>query len=306
MIETIQQFIQAFNNRELATSIWILLAAILCVFYSKTRKPLFQAIKILFAWKLLISYMLMLTYIACIIWGLKAIAVWRIDHIHITFLWCICVAFVKLFDCQKAKDQNFFKESVKDNIKGLIFLQFFINLYVFNIWVEFMIIPIFGIIGAMKAITERSKNYEIVDKLLNYILLANSFFLLIYAAYYLIYDFKNFTSMQIFESFYIPILLSILFIPFIYLTALLEAYEIFFIRLRFFVSDKTVLRYAKQRTIFSIQLNLWKLNRWSDYIIKNWRFKNNNEIEEAVAEFRQIPALSNPNIEINKDNETKQ
>jgi hypothetical protein len=239
----------------------------------------------------------MFTYIACIIWGLKAIAVWKIDHIPLTFLWCVCVAFVMLFDFQKANDQNFFKESVKNNIKGLVFLEVFVNLYVFNFWIEFMIVPIFAIIGGMKAIAERDKEYEIVNKFLNYILVATGLFLIFYAAYKVVTDFENFATIQNFESFYIPMLLSILFIPFVYITALLAAYETFFTRLQFFVPEKAILRYAKLKTILSIQFNLWKLNRWSDYINKNWRFKNKNEVKEAVAGFKQVSALSNPNNE---------
>ena len=241
--------------------------------------------------------MLMFTYIACVIWGLKAIAVWKIDYIPLTFLWCVCVAFVMLFDFQKANDQSFFKNSVKDNIKGLVFLEFFVNLYVFNFWVEFMIVPIFAIIGGMKAIAERNKEYEIVNKLLNYILVAAGSFLILYFAYKVLTDFENFETIQNFESFYIPILLSTLFIPFVYVAALFAAYETFFIRMKFFVPEKTVFRYAKLKTILSIQINLWKLNRWSDYINKNWRFKNKKEVKEAVAGFKQVSALSNPNNE---------
>jgi hypothetical protein len=297
MIETIQKFIQAFNNRELAVSIWILFVVIWCVSYSKVRKPFFQVIKAFFAWKLTFSYMLMFTYIACVIWGLKAIAVWKIDHIPLTFLWCVCVAFVMLFNFQKANDQDFFRDSIKDNIKGLVFLEFFVNLHVFNFWVEFMFVPIFAIVGGMKAIAERNKEYEIVNKLLNYILISTGSLLIFYAAYMMVADFKIFATLQNLESFYIPILLSILFIPFVYIAALLAAYETFFIRLQFFVPEKSVLRYAKLKTILSIQYNLWKLNKWSDYINKNWRFKSKKEVKEAVAGFKQVSALSNINSE---------
>ena len=132
-------------------------------------------------------------------------------------------------------------------------------------------------------------------KFLNYILVATGFFLILHAVYKVVTDFENFATMQNFESFYIPILLSILFIPFVYITALFAAYETFFTRLSFFVPEKTVLRYAKLKTILSLRFNLWKLNRWSDYINKNWRFKNKNEVKEAVARFKQVSALSNPN-----------
>lgn len=124
MIESIQKFTHAFNNRELAVSIWILFAVIWCISYSKVRKPFFQVIKAFFAWKLAFSYMLMFTYIACVIWSLKVIAVWKIDHIPLTVLWCVCVAFVMLFDFQKVNDQNFLKIQLKTILKDLSFWSF--------------------------------------------------------------------------------------------------------------------------------------------------------------------------------------
>ncbi|MEW6673395.1 MAG: hypothetical protein AB1427_16965 [Thermodesulfobacteriota bacterium] len=224
-------------------------------------------------------------------------AIWKIDHIPMTVLWSVFVAFVMLFNFRKANEQHFFKNSVKDNIKGLVFVEFFVNLYVFNFWIEFIIVPVSAFIGGMKAIAERNKEYEIVDKLLNAILIAAGLFILFYAFYNVVTDFENFATIQNLESFYMPILLSILFIPFVYISALVAAYETLFIRLQFFVPDKAVLRYAKFKTILSIQFNLSKLNRWSDYINKNWRFKNKKEVKEAVAAFKQVPAFSNPNDE---------
>lgn len=297
MTEAFQKFIAAFNNRELAISMWILFIIIWCVFYPKTRKPFFQLIKAFFAWKLVIAYIFMFIYIACVILGLKALAIWKIDHIPLTILWCICVAFAMLFSYRKANDQGFFKNASKDQIKGLVFLEFFINLYVFNFWVEFMLVPVFAIIGGMKAIAEMKKEHENVNKIINYILMAIGSFLILYTAYMIVTDFKNFATLQNLENFYMPILLSILFIPFVYISALLIEYETFFVRLQFFVPDKSVLRYAKLKTILLSKFNLWKLKRWSQHINVNWRFKSREEVNEAVTTFKQASSLSNSSNE---------
>ncbi len=297
MIEAIQIFFQALNNRELALLIWIFFAIIWCITYSKTRKPFFQLCKAFFAWKLTLSYLLMFTYITCVIFALKLINIWNVDHITLTVLWSICVAFVMLFNFQKANEPGFFKKSIKDNVKWLVFLEFFTNIYVFNFWIEFIIVPVAGIIGGMKALTEGDKEYEIVDKFLNFILIVAGLVLLIFSSYKVVTNFKNFATTENLEDFYMPILLSILFIPFVYIAALIAAYEMHFTKLQFFVPDKAVLRYAKFRTMLSIKFNLAKLNRWSDYINKNWRFKHREEVKEAVAAFKQVTSFTNPKNE---------
>ncbi|GAB4343141.1 MAG: hypothetical protein Kow0089_18740 [Desulfobulbaceae bacterium] len=149
----------------------------------------------------------------------------------------------------------------------------------------------------MKAISEKSKEYEVVDKLINYIFVAFGVFVLIFNIYKAVTDFENFATIQNLENFYMPILLSILFIPFIYMAALIAAYETFFVRLSFFVPMKPVLRYAKLKSILSIRLNLWSLNSWSDYINKNWRFKSKEEVKEAIVAFKQYSSLEHENKE---------
>lgn len=297
MIEALQKFLAAFNNRELAISVWLLFIIIWCLLYPKTRKPFFQLIKAFFAWKLVIAYILMFIYIACVILGLKALTIWKIDHIPLTILWCIFIAFVMLFDYRKANDQGFFKNAFKDHIKGLVLLEFFINLYVFNFWIEFMLVPVFAIFGGMKAIAERKKEHENVNKILNSIIVATGSFLILYAVYMIVTDFKNFATLQNLESFYMPILLSILFIPFVYTSALLIEYETFFIRLQFFVPEKSVLRYARLKTVILTKFNLLKLKKWSQHINVNWRFKSRREVDEAVTSFKQSSSLGNAKSE---------
>ena len=107
-----------------------------------------------------------------------------------------------------------------------------------------------------------------------------------YAGYMLVTDFINFATLENLESFYLPVLFSITFIPFVYFFALYSGYETFFIRLDFFVEDATVLRYAKRETIFAHKLNLWKLNKWSKYVISSWRFKDKQEVDAAILAFK--------------------
>lgn len=293
----IKECFHSLNNRELALLIWILFAIIWVVSYPKIRKSFFNLIKAFFKWKLTLAYLLMFLYITCLVLILKAIAIWKIDHIPLTVLWSLCVAFSMLFNYKEANRKNYFKNSIKDNMRGLVFVEFFVNLYVFNLWIELIIVPMSAIIVGMKAITEKNKEYETIDKFLNLIFILGGFSILFYVGYKTVTDFENFATIQNLESFYMPILLSILFTPFVYISALMAAYETLFTRLQFFVPDKAVLRYAKFTTMLSIGFNLPKLIKWSDYINKKWRFKNKKEVKEAIASFKQIPSQLNSNDE---------
>lgn len=273
---------QKFSNREFAITIWILIAIICVLSQPKIRKSLFQVIKAFFAWKLAISYVIMFAYITLVIIPLNAVGIWKLPHLPVTLLWVLCVAFVMLFEFSKANDQNFFKDAIKDNLKGLIVLEFLINLYVFDLWVELILVPVFGILGGMIAIAETDEKYEIVKKLLNYIMAFIGLTFTGYAIYMVVTDFEHFATL---ENFYLPILLSIMFLPFVYFAALYAGYESLFVRLQFFVKDGALLKYVKKKTILAFGPNLWVLNKWSKHI-NTLRFKDKEEVDEAVRNFK--------------------
>jgi len=280
-------FFSALNNRQIAIAVWIFIAIIWAVTNSKIRKSLFHVTKAVFAWKLTISYLLMFTYITAIIMVLRTVGIWKMSHLPITVMWGVFVAFVMLFEFSKANDPKFFRNAFKNNLKILIILEFVINLYVFDLWIELLIIPFSAILGGMIAISETDKKYEITKKFLNFIMSLMGLLCIGYASYMVITDFKHFATIKNLESFYLPILFSITFIPFVYFSALYSGYENLFIRLGFFIDDSSVLKYAKMRTIFAFNLNLWKLNKWSKYIYSSWRFKSNQEVDKAILLFKE-------------------
>jgi len=286
MINTAINLLQELSNRELAIAIWIFIAIIWVLSHSKIRKSFYQVLKAFFAWKLSISYTIMFAYITVIVMALNAFGIWKIAHLPITILWGMCVAIIMLFDFSKANDPNFFKNAFKGNLKGLIVLEFLINFYVFDLWIELILVPVFGVFGGMIAIAETDEKYETVNKLLNFVMGLIGLVFIGYASYMVVTHFKDFATLENFENFHLPILLSIMFLPFVYFTALYAGYETLFIRLQFFVQDAAVLKYAKKKTIFAFNLNLWELNKWAEHINTSWRFKAKNEVDEAIMGFK--------------------
>ena len=280
-------FFKELNNRELAIAIWLVIGLIWSLTNANIRKSLFQVVKAFFAWKLTLLYMMMLIYISSIVMAMSAIGVWKQNNLPLTILWAVFVAFVMLFNFQKASKPNYFRSSLKDNLKALVILEFIVNLYVFPLWVEILFVPFMVIIGGALAIAETKPEYGIVKKLFNFIMTLIGLIFIIYAGYMIVADVRQFATFDNFEKFYLPIVLSITFIPFVYLFALYSGYEIFFIRLDFFVEDKSVLKYAKRKIVWAFNLNLWKLNKWAKYVSSSWRFKDKQEVDVAIQTFKK-------------------
>lgn len=301
MIELLFGFCQKLSNREIAIFIWIGLFLIWGLTQRKIRDSFSSVLKAFFAWKLTLSYLVMFLYIAIILILLHSLGIWKFSHIVNTILWIVGVAFVMLFEHSKANNESFFKHAIKDNLKFLVALEFFINLYVFSLWVELLLVPVFSVLGVMLAIAESNKQYEVVQNGINYIMAIIGTFFIGYAVYMAVSDFNSFLTLENFKNFGIPILLTIMFSPFIYFLALYVNYETLFIRLQFFVNDKSLLRHVKKKTIFAFRLNLWVLNKWAKHI-NTLRFEDKNSVDEAIRKFKNMikyqPARADTKINI--------
>lgn len=295
MIELLISFSKKLSNREIAIAIWILSVIIWGLTQHKIRKSFFLVVKSFFAWKLTISYLVMFSYIAIMLLVLHAVGIWQVSHATNTILWVVCVAFVMLFENSKANDESFFKNSIKNNLKILVVLEFLINLYVFSLWVELLLVPVFGILGGLIAIVEFNKQYAGVQKSLNYVMAIIGTFLIGYAVYMAVSDFNIFFTLDNFQNFILPVLLTIMFLPFIYFWALYVNYETLFIRLQFFVKDGALLPYVKKKTILAFGLNLWVLNKWSQHI-NTLRFNDDKSVDEAIREFKDSKSTINENV----------
>jgi len=200
-----------------------------------------------------------------------------------------------LFETSKANDESFFKNSVKDNLKVLIVLEFLINFYVFSLWLELLLVPVFVILGGLLGIASYNKQYASLQKSLNYIMVIIGTFLIGYVLYMTVSDFNKLITLNNFENFILPVLLSIMFLPFIYFWTLYLNYETLFGRLQFFVSDRALLPYVKKKIILAFGLNLWVLNKWSRHI-NTLRFENKNNVVEAIREFKSAKFTISENL----------
>jgi len=286
MIDVFADIIKNLSNREAAIAIWLLIGLIWAFTQSKIRQSLLLVIKSFFAWKLSMSYIAMLSYIAMILFILHLVGIWNMIHITTTILWVICVGFVMLFENLKANNESFFKNSVKANLKVLVVFEFLINFYVFSLWVELLLVPVSGILGGLLGIAATKKEYASLQKSLNTFMAIIGTLLVGYALYMTINDYKNLFTLHNFESFILPILLTIMFLPFVYLWAVYANYETLFIRLEFFVSDKSLLPYLKKRTFLAFRLNLWSLNKWAKHI-NTLRFEDRASVDQSIRAFKK-------------------
>ena len=187
-----------------------------------------------------------------------------------------------------SEDENSFWNATKDNFRVTAALEFVVVFYTFSLWAELIIVPVTTILIAMQVVAEGKEDYKPVEKLLNSLLSLFGISLLIYATYRLVADFSNFTQPETLTDFSLPVLLSLLFLPFLFVVALYMNYEIVFVRLDFKIKDAKLRRYAKCTALFGFHVRTGLLRRW----IRNIQFKTPTSRSELKASITRVKDLA--------------
>jgi len=278
---------EALNNREISILIWISIFLCYGFLNSGVRSSLIDVVKAFFDKKLTIVYVMMFGYIGGMLCALSSIGYWGLSNYTAIGMWVICVAFLTLFEFKKANNENFLVEVFKDNLKLIIVLEFIINLYVSSLIVELTMVPVLFIITAVMAYSENRKEYEPAHKLSTRMLGIIGTVICVSAIWRLFNDFENFATVKSLGDFLTPIILSLMFIPFVYCFALFANYETLFVRIQFFVKnrDEEISKRAKLKTVLAFGLNLRALNDWAKELSKHW-FESAEQYSKALSEFK--------------------
>jgi hypothetical protein len=259
--------VDILNSREIAIALWMLAISIYIFSSSKmaeVRTAFKGVLSAFFARQIISVLCLMVAYMALVIYWLSELNLWNAEQLKNTVFWCASVGFMSLFKLEQIKkDKSFFKQSVIDNLKLLAILQFVVGVYTFPLWVEVFIVPVLALIGGILAIAETDKKHHKVKVLIEYCLSFFGVALIVYTLYMLTTNFGEFGKKRTAYDFFVPPLLTLCYLPFVFFMLVYSTYEQAFIRLKFSIKDR-FLRYAAKLyafILFNVRVSL--LERWS-------------------------------------------
>ena len=262
-----RKLVDILNNREIAIALWLLAISFYIFSSSKmaeVRTSFKGVLSAFFARKIITVLCLMLFYMATVICWLSELDLWNAEQLKNTVFWCVSVGFMSLFKLEQIKkDKNFFKHSVVDSLKLLAILQFIVGVYTFPLWGEVLLVPVLALIGAMLAIAETDKKHHQVKVLLEYCLSLLGVVLIVYTLYMLTTSFGNFGKAKTAYDFFVPPLLTLCYVPFLFFMMAYSTYEQVFVRLTFSINNRFH-RYAAKFyafVLFNVRIRL--LERWS-------------------------------------------
>ena len=260
------------NNRDWALIIWFIVLVLYIGFSPKmedTRKSFNNVVSAFFVKQILTILLLMLAYITGIIYFLHEYGIWEFNQIKNTLVWMFIVGFLTLFKLESIKnDKSFFKHSVLANLKLVAIIQFIIGVYPCDLLIEIALVPFFIFMGFMIAFAESDKDkYHQVLRVLNGIMVVAGIIIISYAILGLFTEFDKFAKEQTAYDFIIPPLLTLLYLPFIFVMMIYTTYENVFVRVNYFIK-KPLLRFLSKLValiVFNVRTEL--LERWAKSLV---------------------------------------
>ncbi|WP_312225345.1 hypothetical protein [Stutzerimonas nitrititolerans] len=284
------------NNREIAIALWLVAIAIYIFSSSKmrdVRKSLRNLLSAFFARQIISVLILMTIYMGVVVYWMFEADLWNSGQIKNTIFWLVAVGFMSFFKLESIKkDKSFFKHSVIDNLKILAIIQFVVSVYSFPLWIELLLVLILALTGGMHAIAETDEKYNQVKKLLEGLMIFFGITIIVYTACMLIISFNEFGQASTAYDFFVPPLLTLFYLPFIFMVMVYSTYEQAFVRLMFAIKENKLRLAAKTYAILFFNFRLALIERWLNHISRE-KISSHKELINSFKHIRKLTKLEN-------------
>lgn len=257
------QFFASFDNREVAAALWLLVAIVGAAMNTTIRVSMVGLLRVFFARQILIGVVFLFTYIGVIVFLLERVGIWAPSQLKLTLLWLCTAGLLGLFSAPKVSENpELISRAARDTFQITMVFEFFVNLYRMPLAAELVFVPFAVFLGAMIAVSELNEDHGSVNKFLNSVAMVLGLALLAYAGWKTLDDLSTIANVETARSFVLPILFSVLLLPFVWLVAVYCAYESVFVRLQFLVKDKSLHPYIKRSLLLKYRGNIRYLRAW--------------------------------------------
>ncbi|WIE52559.1 hypothetical protein [Pseudomonas sp. GM17] len=252
------------NSREIATLIWVVGFFLFCGYkYKEVRRSYLSLAKAIIQRQIIVFLILSAFWISLCVFVLYKAELWGYENLKTVLVWGVVFSFVSMSELTKiSDDKSFFGRVSGDSIKVTAIVVFISGLYTFDFWVEILLVPLLALVSILNAVSVLDKKNEPARKFLYGVLVIAGLVLLGYSGYKIFNDFWSFATSKNFKDFIGPVVLTLLFLPFVYVYSVYVAYQTVFARLR--LSGEQIARYAKWQMILRFRTNTSLVRTWAN------------------------------------------
>jgi hypothetical protein len=282
-----QNLFSIFNSRELAILTLVFAGILVAVFFKQPRSLVWDFLKIVFSLLKMRLYVLMLVYVAAWVFLFYKLELWELGLLKDTIKWLIFAGTVTFVHFQKfQEDSKEYMKVFKEVFTFSILLEFFTDKFTFGYWAELVIIPVFLFVGLVRLFTEKDKKYRSADKVFQRFLFLGGALFLIHLVLHGIKEFKSWFTIESLKEFLLPIVLSVILMPYIFALSVYAVYQWQFKVLERKLGEPGLLGYAKWKAFGNFFWHYKDMRRWV-LRLKFEKIQTMAELDKSIKALRQ-------------------
>jgi hypothetical protein len=253
------------NSREWASAFWL---AALGFWLLAKRIDLFGmawTIALLFCRPVIMrSVAFAAAYIVCWVWVLAKLGIWTTANLKTTILWSLTFALVLLMDVKRFDEDadRSLKKQLTEVFNATVFIQFLAGTYTYPLLVELVIVPVAALAAVAPAVAKGNPELAIVEKFFARVLWLIGFAILANALWQIIAHFNGFATVANAREFALPLILSLLFAPFMFVLNTRAMIDTTLSRLKFTIKDQKLRSYAAYHGVMAFGFKPELMRRW--------------------------------------------
>ena len=274
------------DNREIAILVWTAILIGAASINSDVRRATSGVVRAFFSPIILCVLSAAGVWIIACIMLLATIGIWQWSNFKTTLIWGITFAFLMIMDINRiSEDDAFFGKTLRDIVGATVIVEFIAEFQTFGLLTELILIPFLSMVTIFVAVAESKPEFSPVQNVGEWLLAITGLSFLVYSLYHIANNFSEFATLATLQNFAIPIILSLVFLPFICALSTYLVYERTFTPLLWLVKNREIRIYAKRRAFLSFGLNLDLLRRWRRYFMRT-RPTNKVGIDKSINEVK--------------------
>lgn len=290
------QVTNELTNRDIALLVWLGVLLIGALIYRPSREGIGSILKHLLFSKLGVALLVLIAYEALIVFIFDKVGLWHWWMLKDALFWLFGPAVIVFFNAANAtEEKHYFRKVALDGLKFAAILTFILNLYVFNLVVELILVPVLAFIAALGAVAASQSEFKQVSSFINWVMIAFGIAFIVYAIVGITTNFNGFATLKNLEDFLTPIVLTLTLLPLAYLLGLYSVYESLFIRVTFRITDKQLARYAKRQIMAACRFRVSRVGKFSkDFFYKMGSADSRGDVAEVIRSFREHISVAAP------------
>lgn len=280
---------ELFNNREQALLIWGSIVFLLLFSQKEARKTLAEIIAILLGRTILPILVSMALYVGLQVAAVRMIIDWNLSLTKDTFIWAIFTAFVLVLHVYRdAKDPTHFRNVALRSLGLVILVEFLLDSFPFDLIGELIFVPFITFISMLRVVSTSNERFKSLRQLCDFVLAAVGGILTLQVISSMLRDFQGLMTTESLYSLLLAPVLTITFIPYLYILAVVMVYQNCFNMFRLYLPGyPELVPIAQRRTVVACRFNLGKIRRFEAELptmIKRSPTKDRAAVINAVRE----------------------